>query len=115
MTNQTVDVSLLQIQYASLERELESLKQKSGLPPGGDGVDTRIINLERDMTDVKVALGKVETRLEGIEARMVTKGQMAIWALSSLLVVGGSFLAAVWWVVQQYLAPILAAIGKIPA
>ncbi|KRV72654.1 hypothetical protein AO738_03925 [Pseudomonas citronellolis] len=78
-------------------------------------MDTRIINLERDMTDVKVALGKVETRLEGIEARMVTKGQMAIWALSSLLVVGGSFFAAVWWVVQQYLAPILSAIGKLPS
>ncbi|EJY6040560.1 TPA: hypothetical protein NI581_005469 [Pseudomonas aeruginosa] len=111
MTNQTVDVSLLQIQYASLERELESLKQKSGLPPGGDGVDTRIINLERDMTDVKVAIGKVETRLENIERNMVTKGQLAVYALLGLMTMVG----AGWWVVQQYLAPILAAIGKIPA
>lgn len=82
---------------------------------GGDGVDTRIINLERDMTDVKVAVGKVETRLENIEKNMVTKSQIASWALGSLLVVGGSFFAAVWWVVQQYLAPILAAIGKLPS
>lgn len=70
---------------------------------GGDGVDTRIINLERDMTDVKVALGKVETRLENIENTMLTKGQMAVYALLGAMgVIGGS-----WWVIQQYLAPIL--------
>lgn len=80
----------------------------SGNPPGGDGVDTRIINLERDMTDVKVSLGKVETRLEHIQASMMTKGQMAVYAFLSLLaVLGGG-----WWIVQQYLAPILAALPK---
>lgn len=83
----------------------------NGNPPGGDGLDTRIINLERDMTDVKVAIGKVETRLENIEKNMVTKGQLAVYALLGLMaMVGGG-----WWVVQQYLAPILSAIGKLPS
>ncbi len=74
-------------------------------------MDTRIINLERDMTDVKVAIGKVETRLESIQSNMVTKGQLAVYALLGLMAVGGGG----WWVVQQYLAPILAAIGKLPS
>ncbi|AWT29854.1 hypothetical protein FEM13_31960 [Pseudomonas aeruginosa] len=76
-------------------------------------MNTRIINLERDMTDVKVAVGKIETRLESIEKHMVTKGQMAVWALSAMLVVGGSFVGAIWWMAQQYLAPILSEIGRI--
>ncbi|WP_235584536.1 hypothetical protein, partial [Pseudomonas aeruginosa] len=84
-----------------------------GNPPEEDELNTRIINLERDMTDVKVAVGKIETRLESIEKHMVTKGQMAVWALSAMLVVGGSFVGAIWWMAQQYLAPILSEIGRI--
>ncbi|HCF5266206.1 TPA: hypothetical protein NIG45_006031 [Pseudomonas aeruginosa] len=84
---------------------------KGGNGTGGDGMDTRIINLERDMTDVKVAIGKVETRLETIQSTMVTKGQLAVYALLGLIAVGGGG----WWIVQQYLAPILAAIGKLPS
>lgn len=76
---------------------------------GGDGVDdTRIINLEHDMTDVKVALGKVETRLSHIEQTMLTKGQTAVYALLAGIAVFG----AGWWVVQQYLAPLVAALPK---
>lgn len=71
----------------------------------------RIINLERDMTDVKVSLARVETRLGSIEANMVTKGQMAVWALIALLTAGGSFVGGVAWVVEHYLAPIL---SKLP-
>lgn len=76
----------------------------NGNPPGGGDMETRIINLERDMTDVKVAMGRVETRLGHIEQMMLTKGQMAIYALAgAMIVLGGG-----WWIVQQYLAPILA-------
>jgi hypothetical protein len=77
-------------------------------PPGGDGMDGRIRDLERDMTDMKVALGKVETRLENIELNMLTKGQMAIYTL----VAGIAVFAAGWWVVQQYLAPLVANLPK---
>lgn len=79
-----------------------------GNPPGGDGMDGRIRDLERDMTDMKVALGKVETRLENIELNMLTKGQMAIYTL----VAGIAVFAAGWWVVQQYLAPLVANLPK---
>lgn len=75
---------------------------------GGDGMDGRIRDLERDMTDMKVALGKVETRLENIEQHMLTKGQMAIYAL----IAGIAVFSAGWWVVQQYLAPLVANLPK---
>ena len=79
----------------------------NGNPPGGGDLETRLINLERDLSDARVALGKVETRLESIQNNMLTKGQMAIYALiASMAVIGGG-----WWVVQQYLAPILKNIG----
>lgn len=75
-------------------------------PPGGGGMDGRIRDLERDVVDIKVALGKVEVRLETIENTMLTKGQMAVYMLMAAIAVFGGG----WWVVQQYLAPILAAL-----
>lgn len=71
-------------------------------------MESRIINLEHAMTDVKVALGKVETRLEHIERTMLTRGQMAVYALLAGIAVFG----AGWWVVQQYLAPLVANLPK---
>ncbi|MBS3184513.1 hypothetical protein JIQ88_05470 [Pseudomonas sp. PCH44] len=110
MANDTVDVRLLQAQYDRVNRDLDRERRKNGghEPPGGDGVDTRIINLERDMTDAKIALAKVETRLEHIEKTMLTKGQTAAYAL----VAGIAVFGAGWWVVQQYLAPLVASIAK---
>lgn len=77
---------------------------------GGDGGDmnTRITNLERDMTDVKVSLGKVETRLGHIDENMLTKGRAAVLALSA----GIAVFAGGWWIVQQYLAPLVANLPK---
>lgn len=75
---------------------------------GGGEMDGRIRALESGMTDVKVALGKIETRLDFIERNMVTKGQLAIYALLTVL----SIAAGGWWIVQQYLAPILRAVPK---
>lgn len=75
---------------------------------GGGEMDGRIRALESGMTDVKVALGKIETRLDFIERNMVTKGHLAIYALLTVL----SVAAGGWWIVQQYLAPILRAIPK---
>lgn len=75
---------------------------------GGDDMNTRITNLERDMTEVKVSLGKIETRLGYIETNMLTKGYAAILAL----VVGLGVFGGGWWVVQQYLVPLVAHIQK---
>ncbi|WP_181063850.1 hypothetical protein [Stutzerimonas kunmingensis] len=85
-------------------RNGNSSNGSGGVPPGGDGMDGRIRDLERDMTDMKVALGKVETRLENISQNMLTKAQMAIYTLGVGIVV----FSAGWWVVQQYLAPLVA-------
>lgn len=74
-------------------------------------MDGRLRALESGMTDVKVSLGKIETRLDHIEKNMVTKGQLASWALFGLLAIVGSTVGGVWWMAQQYLAPILKSIG----
>jgi hypothetical protein len=79
---------------------------------GGDGMDGRIRALESGMTDVKVSLGKIETRLDHIEKNMVTKGQMAIWALLGLVTFVGTTGTGAWWIAQQYLSPILKALPK---
>lgn len=76
-------------------------------------MQARIINLEHAVTDVKVSLGKVETRLQNIEQHMVTKGQMAIWALLGMATVGASIIGSLAWVAQQYLAPILVGLAKL--
>ncbi|WP_193557145.1 hypothetical protein [Pseudomonas rhizoryzae] len=93
--------------------KLESMSQPhaefgGGGGKGGGEMDGRIRALESGMTDVKVALGKIETRLDFIERNMITKGQLAIYALLTVL----SIAAGGWWIVQQYLAPILRAIPK---
>lgn len=110
MPDQNIDVRLLQAQYDRMIGDLDRERRRNGGgdPPGGDGLDTRIINLERDMTDAKVALAKVETRLENIERTMLTKGQTAAYAL----IAGMAVFGAGWWVVQQYLAPLVANIPK---
>jgi len=75
-------------------------------------MDSRISNLEQNMTDSKVSLGRMEVRLGHIEENMLTKGRAAVYALASLIAVGTAVLGGGWWVVQQYLSPILAAIPK---
>jgi len=70
--------------------------------------DGRIPALESGMTEVKVSLGKIEVRLDHIEQNMVTRGQLSIYAMvATLAVFGGG-----WWIIQQYLAPILKALPK---
>lgn len=78
---------------------------------GGGDMDGRLRALESGMTDVKVSLGKIETRLDHIEKNMVTKGQLASWALFGLLAIVGSTVGGIWWMAQQYLAPLLKSIG----
>ncbi len=67
----------------------------------------RILQLERDVTDLRVSVGKIETRLDSMEKNMLTKGQAATY----LLIAGIAVFGAGWWVVQQYLAPLLQAAG----
>lgn len=71
-------------------------------------LETQFDSLNTSVTEIKVAIGKIDTRIEGLDKNVVTKGQAATWALGGALAIFG----AGWWVVQQYLAPILAHIPK---
>ena len=129
MGSENVDYTVFRSRIEEMHRALESIKaadaaqnllddkieQQSNTgattpASGGDGGDmnTRITNLERDMTEVKVSLGKVETRLGHIDENMLTKGRAAVLALSA----GIAIFAGGWWIVQQYLAPLVANIPK---
>ncbi|MDD2113796.1 hypothetical protein NP554_18640 [Pseudomonas asiatica] len=71
-------------------------------------LETQFDALNQSVTEIRVSIGKIDTRLDGIEKNLVSKGQVAIWALLA----GMAVFAAGWWVVQQYLAPLLASLGK---
>ncbi len=61
-----------------------------------------------DIVQMKIGMVSQDSRLGNIERHMVTKGQLAIYALGTLLTI----CAGGWWIVQQYLAPILKALPK---
>ncbi|WP_236209034.1 hypothetical protein [Pseudomonas tohonis] len=71
-------------------------------------LENQFDKMSSDLTEVRVNIGKIETRIGTIESTMVTKGSLAIAAASvavsgAILILGGG-----WWIVQTYLAPILA-------
>ncbi|GGY87844.1 hypothetical protein [Shewanella fodinae] len=75
---------------------------------GGGNMESRVARLEENVTDIKVSVGKIETRLDYIEKNMFTKGMAAAYALVAVIAV----FSAGWWIVQQYLSPILHALPK---
>lgn len=100
-----------------------------GNPPGGDTVEARVARLESDIEYIKrdvselahsakviqgdVSVLKTQSavlleRTAHLEKNMVTQAQLATYAAVVLVtVVGGA-----WWVIQQYLAPLIAALPK---
>lgn len=122
-----------QVELEFLRRQLEKVKTGRGAGNDGGGeppVEARLAKLEAAVESLTkhYATGEAVARLEGkldaaaerldgkydvlverlngIENRMLTKGEAAIYTMATLLAV----LGAGWWVVQQYLAPILAAL-----
>lgn len=73
----------------------------------GDMSD-RIVNLESQVSQLRVDMAEVKTKVSHIETTMLTKGRAATIALG---VVVSVFLGG-WWIVQQYLSPILASTGS---
>lgn len=74
----------------------------------GGNMGARLANLERDVTEIKVSMGKIETRIARIESDMFTKQFAGVVAVGIMLtIVGGA-----WWIVQQYLTPIIQHLPK---
>lgn len=65
-----------------------------------------------DIVEMKIGAVSMDSRLKNIEENMVTKGQLAIWALLMVLTGAGTVVGGGWWIVQQYLSPILRAMPK---
>lgn len=65
-----------------------------------------------DVSGLKVSAKSAEVTLTNINSHMVTKGQLAVWALIGLATVTGSILAGLWWLAQQYLSPIMKTLGQ---
>ncbi len=87
---------------AKLESHVEYIRSDISTLKG----DVKTIS--SDLTQLKLGAVSQDARLAAIEKNMVTKGQLAVYALLTLLaILGGG-----WWIVQQYLAPILKALPK---
>lgn len=79
-------------------------------PAGGNDMSERISRLETQMdrlqsevTDLRIGVARIDERL----GHMPTSAAMLTYFGVALVAI----LAGAWWVVQQYLAPILAAAG----
>ncbi|WP_178084350.1 hypothetical protein [Pseudomonas sp. F(2018)] len=100
-------------------------------PPGGNGVEARVAKLESDVEYIKRDVGEIAhsikviqgdvgvlktqsavliERTDTIKSDMVTKAQLAMYAAGTLVAI----VAGTWWIVQQYLAPILVGLSKLP-
>ncbi|HAL69312.1 MAG TPA: hypothetical protein DCP84_16775 [Pseudomonas sp.] len=65
-----------------------------------------------DVSALKVSARATEVALTNITSHMVTRGQLAVWALIGLAAVTGSILGGLWWLAQQYLSPLMKTLGQ---
>ncbi|MGJ8517972.1 hypothetical protein LMG33810_002331 [Carnimonas sp. LMG 33810] len=72
-----------------------------------NNLEQRVFKMEDTLGDARDRLKEVEIDVKHIKTNMVTKGQVAGWALVGLLSLLGSVVGGLWWVIQQYLAPML--------
>lgn len=72
-------------------------------PPMSD-VARRVEHLERDVSDIKVTLARIEAKLDNCVTWKAAFAGLAVL----LMGLGG----IAWWVVQQILTPLLQAVGS---
>lgn len=72
--------------------------------------EARVEHLERDVGDIKVALARMEGKLDNCVTWKAAFAGLAVLTLGLLGVIG-TVIGAAWWMAQQYLAPLLQAAG----
>ena len=88
----------------------EGIAEGRSLASHHDGMNARVDRLERvvdrindDVTTIKMSIAKIETRMESVATKT--------WVMAGAIAVLVTILSAFAWIAQQYLAPILAALG----
>lgn len=98
------------IEHLDLEDDSPAAgRHNQGQPPIQEGdMAERLTNLESQVSQLRVDMAEVRTKVAHIEKSMLTKGMAAMCALGVVMtILGGG-----WWVVQQYLSPLLKAAGS---
>lgn len=94
----------MEARVAKLESDVEYIKRDVG------EITHLMKVIQGDVNVMKTQSAVLIERTDTIKANMVTKGQLSIYALLTVLAICGG----AWWMVQQYLAPILAGLAKLP-
>lgn len=74
------------------------------MDPRVDRLERVVDRNDRDITAIKVSIGKIETRLDDVATKT--------WVMGGAIAVLVTMVGGFWWIAQQYLAPILAAAGR---
>lgn len=72
-----------------------------------DRLDRAVERIDTDLPSIKVSVGKIETKLGAIEMNMATK----LWVMTGAVMVLLAIIGGFWWITQQYLIPIIRAVG----
>jgi len=92
----------LEARVAKLESHVEYMRRDIS------DLRTDVKAMSADLVSMKLSTASIDAKLGNVDKHMVTKGQLAIYALLTLLpIMGGG-----WWIVQQYLVPIFKALPK---
>lgn len=70
----------------------------------------RVEQLERDVSDIKVTLARIEGKLDNCVTWKNAFAGLSVLTLGMLAVIG-TVIGAAWWMAQQYLSPLLQAAG----
>lgn len=95
----------MEARVAKLESDIEYIKRDVA-----DLVLTTKL-IQGDVNVLKTQSAVLMERTAGIEKNMITKGQLAVYAFLALITVGAGAIGGTIWIVQQYLAPILASLN----
>lgn len=87
----------MEARVARLESDVEYIKRDIG------ELKASVNTLSEGVGTLNTQMATLLERTESIKQSMVTKAQLAIYAVATLITIVG----AGWWLVQQYLSPIL--------